>query len=186
MPAEDYLRQAEQRMQKAVEHMRNEFRTVRTGRASAGLVEHIKIDYYGTPTELRQLATITCPDPLMIVVKPYDPGSLQAIVKGLQVSDIGITPQSDGKVVRLQVPELSEERRKQLVHQLKELAEETRIKLRNIRRDVNKELDAAQKDKELSEDESKRGHDLATELVHTYEQQIDEALKTKTEEIMEV
>ncbi len=185
MSVDDHLLEAEERMDKAVEHLRNEYRSVRTGRASSGLVEHIRVDYYGAPTELRSLASITVPDPLVIAIKPYDATSIGDIIKGIQTSDIGITPQSDGKVIRLQIPPLSQERRKQLVHQIKEMAEETRVKLRNTRRDAIKEIEAAEKSKDATEDEAKKGKQEATDLVHKYEKQVDEVLEAKTAEIMD-
>jgi ribosome recycling factor len=184
--ADDILLESEDKMDKAVEHLRQQFRTVRTGRASAGLVEHLRVDYYGSPTELRQLATITVPDPLMIVIKPYDPGSLGGISKGIQASDLGITPMIEGKVIRLAIPPLSEERRKQLVHQVKEMAEETKVALRNVRRDAIKHVDAEEKAKTLSEDDAQKARDNATDMVHEHEKAVDEALKHKTAEIMEV
>jgi len=186
VPADDILLEAEDKMEKAVEHLKAQFRTVRTGRASAGLVEHLKVDYYGAPTELRQLATITVPDPLMILIKPYDPGSLAGIAKGIQASDLGITPLVDGKAIRLAIPPLSEERRKQLVHQVKEMSEEAKVALRNVRRDAIKHTDAEEKAKTMSEDDARKARDDATELVHNYEKQVDEVLKHKTAEIMEV
>lgn len=186
MPTDDILLEAEDKMDKAVEHLRQQYRTVRTGRASAGLVEHLRVDYYGSPTELRQLATISVPDPLMIVIKPYDPGSVGDISKGIQASDLGITPMVEGKVIRLAIPPLSEERRKQIVHQIKEMAEETKVSLRNIRRDAIKRADAEEKSKVLSEDEAQKARDDATDLVHQHELAVDEALRHKTAEIMEV
>jgi ribosome recycling factor len=183
---DDILLEAEDKMQKAVEHLRGNLRTVRTGRASAGLVEHLKVDYYGSPTELRQLASITVPDPLMIVIKPYDPGSVGDISKGILASDLGVTPAVDGKVIRLTIPALSEERRQQLVTQVKEQGEETKIALRNIRRDAIKHIDAEEKEKNVGEDDAHKARDDATELVHTYEKQVDDAVKHKTDEIMEV
>jgi ribosome recycling factor len=186
VPADDILLEAEDKMDKAVEHLKAQFRTVRTGRASAGLVEHLRVDYYGSPTELRQLATITVPDPLMIIIKPYDPGSVAGIAKGIQASDLGITPAIDGKVIRLAIPPLSEDRRKQLVHQIKEMAEETKVALRNIRRDAIKHVDAEEKAKTMSEDDARKAHEDATELVHSHEKDVDEAIKHKTAEIMEV
>ena len=186
MPADDILLESEDKMDKAVEHLKAQFRTVRTGRASAGLVEHLRVDYYGSPTELRQLATITVPDPLMIIIKPYDPGSVAGIAKGIQASDLGITPAIDGKVIRLAIPPLSEERRKQLVHQIKEMAEETKVALRNIRRDAIKHVDAEEKAKTMSEDDARKAHEDATELVHSHEKQVDDAMTHKTAEIMEV
>lgn len=185
MPIDDILLESEDKMQKAVDHLRAQFRTVRTGRASSGLVEHLRVEYYGAPTELRQLATITVPDPLMIVIKPYDPGSVGDIAKGIQASDLGITPIVDGKSIRLSIPPLSEERRKQLSHQVKEMAEETKVSLRNVRREAIKLVDAEEKAKIASEDDARKAQDDATALVHTYEQQIDEVLKHKTAEIME-
>ncbi len=122
----------------------------------------------------------------MIVIKPYDPGSVGDIVKGIQASDLGITPIVDGKMVRLSIPPLSEDRRKQIVHQIKEMAEETKVALRNIRRDAIKHIDAEEKAKTLSEDEARKAHEDATELVHDHEKQVDEVLKHKTAEIMEV
>lgn len=185
MPAEEILFEAEDKMQKAVDHLKAQTRSVRTGRASPGLVEHLRVDYYGSPTELRQLASITVPDPLMIVVKPYDPGSVGDISKGIQASDLGITPQIDGKVIRLSIPPLSEERRKQIVHQVKEMAEETKVSLRNVRRDAIKHVDTEEKDKVLSEDDARKARDDATALVHDYENQIEEITRNKTAEIME-
>jgi len=182
---DDILLESEDKMQKAVEHLKAQFRTVRTGRASSGLVEHLKVDYYGSPTDLRQLATISVPDPLMLVIKPFDPGSVQMIAKAIQASDLGITPAIEGKIIRLSIPALSEERRRQLSHQVKEMAELTKVSLRNIRRDAIKQVDAEEKKSALSEDEAKRGHDGATDLVHDYEKQADEALEHKTAEIME-
>lgn len=186
MPADDILLEAEEKMDKAVERLRQQYRTVRTGRASAGLVDHLRIEYYGSPTELRALATITVPDPLMIIIKPFDPGSVSDIVKGIQASELGITPVVEGKVVRLSIPPLSEDRRKQIVHQIKEIAEETKVSLRNIRRDAIKQADAEEKGKTISEDEAHKIHEDATALVHTHETQIDEVLSHKTAEIMEV
>ncbi|HOI54035.1 MAG TPA: ribosome recycling factor [Phycisphaerae bacterium] len=184
MAVDDHLLEAEERMEKSLERLKSEYRTVRTGRASAGLVEHMKIDYYGTQTELRQMATITCPDPLMIVIKPYDASSVNTIAKAIQASDVGITPNSDGKVIRLQVPPLSEERRRQIVHQLKEMAEEVKVAMRNVRRDAIKAIDADLKAKTISEDDAKGGKDSATELIHKYEKLVDEALETKTKEVL--
>ena len=186
MPVDNILREAEDKMKKAVEHLRQQLRTVRTGRASAGLVEHLKVDYYGTATELRQLATITVPDPLMLIIKPFDPGSVGDIAKSIQASDLGVTPSVEGKVIRLAVPPLSEERRKQLVHQVKEMTEEAKIALRNIRRDAIKHIDAEEKQKQLGEDDARTSRDDATDLVHKYEKQVGDVLDHKTEEIMEV
>ena len=186
MPTTNILLQTEDKMKRAVEHLRHEFRTVRTGRASAGLVEHLKVNYYGTPTDLRQLATISVPDALMILIKPFDPGSVAEIAKSIQASDLGITPNVEGKVIRLAIPPLSEERRKQLVHQIKNMAEETRVALRNIRRDAIKHLETEEKEKRIGEDDTRNAKDQITEKVHKYEKQINETLEHKTREAMEV
>jgi ribosome recycling factor len=185
MAVDDHLLEAEERMEKAVDRLKGEYRTVRTGRASAGLVEHLKVDYYGSPTELRQMANISCPDALLIVIKPFDGSMTQTIVKAIQASEIGIAPSTDGKVIRLSVPPLSEERRRQIVHQLKEMAEEVRVALRNVRRDAIKAIDAEDKAKTASEDDIKRGEKEATELVHKYETMADDLLAAKTKEVLE-
>jgi len=186
MPVQDTLSDAEEQMKKAVEFLKSELRAVRTGRASAGLVEHIKVDYYGTATELRQLAGITVPDPLLIVIKPYDPSSTQAIAKAIQTSDLGVAPQSDGKTVRLAVPPLSQERRDALAHQVKSMGEQCKISLRSIRREAIKDIDQEKKDKVFGEDEADRGHREATELVHENEKKVDETVEAKINEIEEV
>ena len=186
MPVDDILLDAEDRMQKGAEHLRQQLRTLRTGRASVGLVEHLKVDYYGSPTELRQLATISVPDSLMLVIKPFDPGSIGDIAKGIQASDLGITPNIEGKIIRLAIPPLSEERRKQLVHQVKEISEEAKIALRNVRRDAIKHIDAEEKAKTLSEDAARTARDDATNLVHKYETEINQTVEAKTKEVMEV
>jgi len=186
VPIDEILIEAEDKMRKAVEHLKAGLRTLRAGRASAGLVEHLKVDYYGSPTELRQLATITVPDTLMILIKPYDPGSVGDIAKSIQASELGITPMVEGKVIRLAIPPLSEERRKQLAQQVKEQAEEAKVALRNLRRDAIKHVAAEEKAKALGEDDARKARDDATNLVHNYEKQLDEALKLKTDEIMEV
>src|SRR3712207_3817696 len=123
-------------MDQSVEHARNEFNTVRTGRASTALLDRITIDYYGTPTPLKQLATINVPEPRLLTVQPFDPGSLRGIEKAIQESDLGLTPSNDGKVIRLPIPQLTEERRKELVRVVRHMAEESRVAVRNVRRDV--------------------------------------------------
>ena len=186
MPVDDVLLDAEERMEKALTHLVEEYRGVRTGRASSGLVEHLKVDYYGSPTPLNQLANIGTPEPQLIVIKPYDPGSLKEIEKAVLTSDLGITPQSDGKVIRLAVPSLSEERRKQLTHRAKELAEESKISIRNVRRDGNKVLDQEKKDGTIPEDEMYRGKDEVQELTDKYEKKVEEHLEKKSTEIMQI
>ncbi len=183
---EELILDAEDRMQKALIFMRDEMRAMRTGRAHPGLVESIRVDYYGTQTPLKQLANIAIPEPDQIVVKPFDVSAIGEIEKSILKSDLGISPQNDGKLIRLKVPPLSEERRKQLVARAKEVAEESRISIRNIRRDANKHVDASKKDGELSEDDQARSKDKIQELLKSVEKEIDEDLKRKTAELMEI
>ncbi len=186
MPVNKILHEAEERMGKAVTVLTDEFHTIRTGRASAGLVEHLKVEYYGTPTQLRDIAQIGTPDPRVIVIKPYDPSSIKDIVKAIQSSELGITPSSDGALVRLSVPPLSTERREQLGHHVKKLAEETKIAIRNIRRDANKTAETRQKDSDITEDEEFKLKESILDLTHKYEKSVDEHVEKKVEEIMTV
>jgi ribosome recycling factor len=175
-------------MQKAVEFLKQELRGVRTGRAHPGLVEHIRIEVpsYGSTMELRELATISVPDPSTLLVKPFDPGTLKDIEKGLQTSTLGITPQSDGRAIRLPIPPLSGERREHLIQQVKKMAEAQKIAVRNARRDANKEVETVEKDKKMSEDDAKNFKDRVQKLTKKHEDEIDEVLKTKSKEIEEV
>lgn len=183
---EELILDTKTRMQKALEFMRDEMRAMRTGRAHPGLVESIRVDYYGTQTPLKQLANISIPEPDQIVVKPFDVSAVGEIEKSILTSDLGISPQNDGKLIRLKVPPLSEERRKQLVSRAKEVAEESRISIRNIRRDANKHVDTSKKDGDLSEDDQARSKEKIQELLKTIEKQIDDDLKRKTDELMEI
>ncbi len=186
MAIDDILLDAEMRMEKAVNHFEENLRGIRTGTASAGLVENIRVDYYGSPTPLNQLAQIAIPDPRLIVIKPYDPNSLGDIEKAIQKSEIGIHPQNDGKVIRLAIPPLSQERREQLVSRIKTLSEEARVAIRNVRRDANRSLDDEEKQSNISEDQCRRAKDAVQELTDQYEEQIDKLLTRKTEAIMRV
>lgn len=186
MAVDDVLLDAEERMEKAVEVFAGELRVIRTGTASAGLVENIRVDYYGSPTPIRQLAQIAIPDPTLIVIKPYDPGATGEIEKAIHASDIGINPQNDGKVIRLSVPGLSEERRQQIVSQIKGMAEEARVAIRNIRRDANRQLDKEQKASEITEDDCRRAKDEVQKLTDQYEEQVDELLQKKSDDVMQV
>ena len=186
MGIDDVLLDAEERMEKAVQVFGDGLRVIRTGTASSGLVEGIKVDYYGSPTALRQIAQIAIPDPQLIVIKPFDPSCLSDIEKAIQTSDIGIHPQSDGKVIRLTVPGLSQERREQLVARIRQMAEEARVAVRNIRRDANRHLDKEQKDSAISEDECRRAKDDVQELTDQYEQKVNELLEKKSHDLMEV
>lgn len=189
MPASAIEKECSSKMAKAVEFLKHELRGVRTGRAHPGLVEHIKIEVksYGSTMELRELATISVPDPSTLLVKPFDPGTLSDIERGIQTSDLGITPQSDGKAIRLPVPTLSGERHQQLIGQVKKMAEAQKIAVRNARRDANKSVDTAEKkDKSLSEDEAKDSKDRIQKLTKKHEDEIESIAGAKTREIEEV
>jgi len=186
MAMDDILLEAEEQMDSAVEYLQKEFRGIRTGRASVGLVDHIKVEYYGSPTDLRQLASIATPEANLIVIKPFDPSSLKNIDRAIQASDLGITPQTDGKVIRLVVPPLSGERRGQLVGQIRKMAEGARVAIRNARRDANKEIDRQQKASQLAEDDADKGKDEIQKLTDQYEEKVGKMLADKTKEIEEI
>lgn len=185
MDQDEILLDAEERMEKAVEVLHGQLQGLRTGRATVGLVDSIRVDYYGSPTPLKQLANLSVPEPQQILIRPFDASSLGAISKAIQSSELGLAPNSDGRVIRLNVPPLSTERRRQLVSRLKELAEEARISIRNIRRDANKHADQAQKDKVLSEDQRDDTKDRIQELTKTYEGKVNDMSSAKESEIME-
>jgi ribosome recycling factor len=185
MAADEILMEVEENMETAVDYLRKEFRGIRTGRASAGLVDHIKVDYYGSPTDLRQLATISTPDASLIVIKPFDPSSTKEIERAIQAANIGITPASDGKLIRLAVPPLSGERRQQISGQLKKMAEASRVTIRNARRDGNKLVDQQEKDGDLTEDEAKKAREDIQKLTNDYEAKVTEIVDAKTKEIQE-
>ena len=186
MDIDDIAFEAEEKMEKAVTFLRNEFRTIRTGPASPALVDTIRVDYYGASTSLKELANLSAPEANLIVIKPFDPGCIKEIEKALISSSLGITPSSDGRIIRLVVPPLSGERRHQLAQQIKQMAEQARVNVRNARRDANKKLDHAQKDKILTEDERDKGKKDMDDLTRKYIEQTEEVLQAKTEEIMEV
>jgi ribosome recycling factor len=183
---EEFLDDAKRRMDKSIETTRTEFNSVRTGRASAALLDRISIDYYGTPTPLKNMATIGVPEPRMITVQPFDPSQIKAIEKAVQESDLGLTPSNDGKLIRLPIPQLTEERRKELVKVVRHLAEEGRVAVRNVRRDVMHHLKEKVTKGELGADEEHRGEERLQKLTDDHVKTIDEALKHKEAEILEV
>jgi ribosome recycling factor len=185
MAMDDILLEVEEKMESAANYLKTEFRGVRTGRASSGLVEHIKINYYGSPTDLRALASISTPEASLIVIKPFDPNSLKDIERGIQASDLGITPSSDGKVIRLVLPALSMERRQHLTAQIKKMAEAARVTVRNARRDGNKEIEKQETDKELTEDDARKAKEETQKLTEKHEKLITDILAAKTAEIQE-
>jgi len=182
-------KEAETAMQKAVEFLKTEFRGVRTGRASPSLIDQMKVKvaaYGDNAMELKALATVTVPEPTQLLVKPFDPGTIKDIERAIQESDVGINPQSDGKVIRLPVPPLSGERRQQIAAQVKKMAEAQKVALRNARRDAIQKIDAAKKAGDLPEDDAKKGSEQMDKLIKKYEGQLDEMVKAKTAEVMEV
>jgi ribosome recycling factor len=183
---DDIHLETEARMDKALEHLTHSFRGIRTGRASTGLVEEIRVDYYGSVSPLKHMASISVPEPRLILIKPFDGGTVNDVMKALQKSELGITPQSDGKLIRLAVPPLSEERRKKLSHLVKDKAEEARVSLRNVRRDSNKAAESAQKDGDLSEDDLGRLKDEIDKLTKEFEGKVGAALDSKVKEVMEI
>jgi ribosome recycling factor len=176
---------AETRMQGAIDTLGREFAGVRTGRASAALLEHIRIDYYNTLTPVSQVASLSVPDPRTLLIQPWDASLLAKIEKAVQKSDLGLTPANDGKAIRLSMPPLNEERRKQLAKAVGKLAEEGRVAVRNIRREAKDKLRALAKDKKISEDDEKRSETELQKLTDRFIQRVDELLKKKEQEILE-
>ncbi len=186
MDYDTILLEAKEKMEKGVEHFGQELRGVRSGRATPGLVDHIKVDYYGAQTPLGQMSQISIPEPRLIVIKPFDASQTQEVAKAIQTSDLGINPAVDGKIIRLKMPPLSEERRKKLVGLVKEKAETAKVTVRNVRRDANKVADASQKDGKLSEDDLHKLKDEIQKLTKTHEDKVDATLAQKVEELMAV
>jgi ribosome recycling factor len=183
---DELIEDAKRRMNRSVETAQHEFNTVRTGRAAAALLDRVSIDYYGTATPLKQLATINVPEPRLLTVQPFDPGSIKAIERAIQESDLGLTPSNDGKIVRLPIPQLTEERRKELVKIVRHLAEEGRVAVRNVRRDVMHDLKELVRDGDVGDDEERRAEDRVQKMTDDHVHSIDDLLKKKEAEIMEV
>ena len=186
MPIDDILLDTEEHMEKAIEHLKHELRTVRTGRASPAMVEHIKVEYYGTPTDLRAIASISVPEATQILIKPFSPGDLKWIEKAINDSKLPLTPHSDGKQLRLILPPMSQETRLKMAGQVKGMAEDVKIRIRNARRDANKLIDTEEKGGILTEDDAKSGKEQVQELTKTYETKVDEMVEHKRKEVMEV
>jgi ribosome recycling factor len=183
---EEFLTDAERRMDASIEHTRQEFNSVRTGRASPALLDRITIEYYGTPTPLKNMATISAPEPRLLSVQPYDPSQLRAVEKAIQESDLGLTPSNDGKVIRLPIPQLTEERRKELAKVVRRYAEDGKVAVRNVRRDVMRHLEELVRNGDVGDDEERRAETQVQKLTDDHVQRIDELLKHKEAEIMEV
>jgi ribosome recycling factor len=186
MPYDDILLDAEERMEKSHQFLQEEYKKVRSGRASPGLVENLKVDYYGAPTPLKQIATIGVPEPRLLVIRPFDPSSLSDIEKAILASDVGITPNNDGKLIRLNVPPLSEERRHKLVAQTKNMAEEAKIAIRNVRREAIKDAEKEKKAGEMTEDDLEAFKKDVQEITDQYTAKMDALHATKSEELMQV
>ncbi|GIV17735.1 MAG: ribosome-recycling factor [Armatimonadota bacterium] len=183
---EELLKEAEHKMEKTVEKAAHEFSTIRTGRANPAILEHVMVDYYGTPTPINHIATITVPEPRLLLIQPYDKQSLAWIEKAILKSDLNLVPNNDGQVIRIRIPELTEERRKELIKLLHKKAEDERVAIRNVRREVNEHLKAAEKKGEISEDDVKRAEQQVQKLTDKYIAEIDRLQKAKEDELMEV
>jgi ribosome recycling factor len=183
---DDFIQDAARRMDRSIEAAREHFNTVRTGRASTALLDRINVDYYGQQTPLKQLATINAPESRMLTVQPFDPSSIKSIERAIQESDLGLTPSNDGKLIRLPIPQLTEERRKELVRVVKQYAEEGRVAVRNVRRDVMHDLKELVVNGDVGDDEERRAEDKVQKLTDEHVHKIDELLKGKEAEIMEV
>lgn len=177
---------AETKMKKTIDALKRELTSIRTGRASPALIEPLKVDYYGTPTPLQQLAAIAAPEPRLLTIKPFDPSTLPTIEKAILKSDLGLTPNNDGKIIRLAIPALTEERRRDLTKVVRKHLEETHVALRNIRRDGLKDLEDLEKEKMISEDQHFKGKEMLQDVTDKYIAQADEIGKKKEAEIMEV
>jgi ribosome recycling factor len=178
--------QLQKEMDQSVGALRKDLAKIRTGRASTALLEHIVVDYYGATTPLNQLATLSAPEPRLLVVQPYDRSAMGNIEKAILKSDLGLTPNNDGKIIRVPIPQLTEERRKELVKHVKKIGEEFRVSVRNHRRVAVEQLKEAEKKKQITADDSKHGHDRVQKITDDFIGRIDKTIKTKEEEIMEV
>ena len=185
MTSDEILLDAEERMEKALGVFRDELRGLRTGRATPALVDGIRVEYYGSPTPLKQLAQINTPDPQQILIRPFDQSILKDIEKAIRSSDLGMSPSNDGKMIRLQVPPMSGEQRQKLVGRIKKSAEEAKVACRNIRRDANKHFDQAEKNKEMTEDERDQGKEEVQNLLKGFEDKVSDLADKKSKEVLE-
>lgn len=185
MPADDILLDAEERMEKAVEVFRHALTGIRTGRANPGLVDTLKVDVYGSATPIKSLASVGAPEPNQIVVRPFDPGTIKDIEKAIHAADLGLNPQSDGRLIRITIPALSTDVRKKMTARIKELAEEARVAIRNVRRDANKAADGEKTDGVMTEDDVESAKEDVQELTKKFETQVGDLAKAKEVEVME-
>lgn len=183
---QDALNEAQNRMKGAIRSFEDDLATIRTGRASPALVERLSVEYYGNPTPIMQLATISAPEPRLLTIRPFDPGSIKDIERALLASDLGLTPNSDGKIIRLNIPPLTEERRQELMRVVRTRAEEARVAVRNVRRDTQNDLREFEREKMISEDELHRGEDDLQNLTDKYVEEINTISERKEKEVLEV
>jgi ribosome recycling factor len=185
MGSDEILLDCEERLEKAANVLRDQLRGLRTGRATPAMLDNIRVEYYGSPTPIKTLAQISAPDPQQLVIRPFNAGDLKDIEKAIRSSDLGLAPNSDGKIIRLTIPAMSGEQRTKLVKRAKELAEDAKVACRNIRRDANKHFEQAEKDGEMTEDDRDNGKEEVQKLLKTYEGKIEELADKKSTEIME-
>jgi len=181
----DVLREVESKMRQAVDSLETDLRSIRTGRASPALLERVKVDYYGTPTPLNQLAVISAPEPRLLTVRPYDPGSLEDIERGILKSELGLTPSNDGRIIRLAIPRLTDERRRELAKMVRQRVEEGKIALRNARRDALETMRDFEKERMITEDDLYLGKERLQKLIDRYSDRMDEISERKQHEILE-
>ena len=184
--SKDALAQAKTRMEKAVEDFRKELGSVRTGRANVALLDHVRVDYHGTPMPINQLGTMTVPDATTIVISPWDPGAVPMIDKAIRTTDLGLNPTNDGKVVRVPIPALTEDRRKEMVKHVHKVLENHRTAIRNMRRDIKEAVEKLEKEKKISEDDRKRSLDELEKLTHSETKKIEDLSAAKEKEVMEI
>ncbi len=185
MTVDDLILDTEDRMEKAIEILKKNLSGIRTGRANPGLVDSLRVDVYGSPTPLKQIASVGVPEPAQILIRPYDTSTIKDIEKAIVASDLGFNPQSDGRVIRINIPALSTDVRKKMVARIKELAEEARVSIRNIRRDGNKAVETAEKNKEISEDDRDSLKEQIQELTKKFEDKVNEMAKSREAEVMQ-
>lgn len=186
MATKKVFQETEEKMKKAMDSLKKELGNIRAGRATPAMLERVSVDYYGTPTPVNQVANVTAPEPRMLVIQPWEKNLLSVIEKAILKSDLGITPNNDGNVIRLNVPQLTQQRRTELVKMTKKSAEEAKVAVRNLRRDANESLKKLEKDKAISEDENKRGQEEIQKLTDKYIKEVDRISEVKEKEIMEV
>lgn len=179
------LKDCKDRMEKALDVLRNELKGLRTGRASPALLDALRVEYYGSPTPIKQLASVSAPEPQQLLIKPFDANALKDIEKAIRNSDLGLSPDNDGKVIRLKIPAMSGEQRTKLAKKVKELSENAKVSCRNVRRDANKHAEVAEKDKKMTEDDAKKAKERIQDVLKQYENKADELANVKTKEIME-